>query len=182
MESLDDVAFRPMVEGDLAQLATWLSQDHVRRWWGTALTLDEARAKYLPRIRGEAPTEMFVVTNRGNDVAMMQRYRLADHAEWAEQLVTAGLELPDAVGIDYLIGELDALGKGLGTRMIQAFTAELGGDLPRTTHVVAAPQVDNIASCRALANAGFELQWSGQLPSDDPSDEGPSAVYVRALT
>lgn len=47
---------------------------------------------------------------------------------------------------------------------------------------MAAPQTANRASCRVLEKAGYELEWTGLLQSDDPSDAGPAALYVRQRT
>ena len=47
-------------------------------------------------------------------------------------------------------------------------------------NIVAAVQQGNRRSWRALEKAGFSRTWAGQLESDDPSDAGPSYVYVRA--
>lgn len=44
--------------------------------------------------------------------------------------------------------------------------------------IVTAPQADNYASRRALEKAGFTLLEERQLDSDDPSDDGPSAIYA----
>jgi aminoglycoside 6'-N-acetyltransferase len=51
---------------------------------------------------------------------------------------------------------------------------------PDVVTVVAVPQADNRASRRALEKAGFRLLGERDLDSDDPSDEGISALYARA--
>ncbi|HWB36124.1 MAG TPA: hypothetical protein VHA75_08875 [Rugosimonospora sp.] len=43
---------------------------------------------------------------------------------------------------------------------------------------MAAPQLANVASWRALERAGFSRLWAGQLDSDDPADAGPAYVYA----
>lgn len=160
-------------------LSSWLGRDHVQQWWNDPSTRDAVAAKYLPRIRGDEPTEVFVVSDGCADIGMIQRYRIADHPEWLTILGAVGFDAAAAAGIDYLIGEPDRIGRGAGTEMIRAFTDELFTDLPDVSRVAVTPQAANIASCRVLEKAGYRLMWSGELDSDDPSDEGESALYVR---
>jgi RimJ/RimL family protein N-acetyltransferase len=39
-------------------------------------------------------------------------------------------------------------------------------------------QQENIASWKALESVGFRRVWSGDLVSSDPSDRGPSFIYI----
>ena len=43
-----------------------------------------------------------------------------------------------------------------------------------------AVQQANHRSWRALEKAGYDRVFEGMIESDDPSDAGPSYVYVRA--
>ena len=84
-----------------------------------------------------------------------------------------------SAGIDYLIGDQTMTGRGLGRKMIAAFVDLLWDRYPDTTAVVVAVDQGNEASWRALEGAGFLRAWAGVLGSEDPSDEGPSYLYVR---
>lgn len=173
------VTFRAMREDDVELVAGWLSREHIRTWWSDPATPAEVAAKYLPRIRGEDPTEMFIVHHADRDIGLIQRYRIADHPEWLTILSDAGFDASSAAGIDYLVGEPDLVGRGVGTGMIQAFTERLFDDLADVSCVAVTPQSTNVASCRVLEKAGYRLVWTGDLDSDDPSDDGESALYVR---
>ena len=82
-----------------------------------------------------------------------------------------------AAGIDYLIGEAAACGRGYGTAAISMITALTFRRYPRADAIVAAPQQANVGSCRALERAGYQRWWSGLLESSDPSDAGPAYLY-----
>ena len=84
-----------------------------------------------------------------------------------------------SAGIDYLIGDQTMTGRGLGRKMIAAFVDLLWDGYPDTTAVVVAVDQGNEASWRALEGAGFLRAWAGVLSSEDPSDEGPSYLYLR---
>jgi aminoglycoside 6'-N-acetyltransferase len=115
---------------------------------------------------------VLVIELGGRPVGIIQRYLLADYPAWA-----AALDLRDAVGIDYYLGDPDLTGRGVGSRAIAGVARATLIRYGEAAQVVAAPQQDNIASWRALERAGFERIWAGQLDSDDPSDAGPAFVY-----
>jgi RimJ/RimL family protein N-acetyltransferase len=104
---------------------------------------------------------------------MIQCYRHADYPAW-----NRAVGVPTSAGIDYLIGEVDRCGHGVGSTAIAAFTTVVFDLYPDMTTVVAVPQRDNRASCRALEKAGFSLLREQDLDSDALSEGGISAVYA----
>lgn len=173
-----DVTFRPLAVEDLPLLARWLTEDHVRDWWRDPAEMVAVEEKYLPRIRGSEATQVFVISWRDTDIGIIQRYRFSDHGDWAATVSGADLAFPAAGGIDYLIGERHLTGRGIGTAAIERFSAQLFSDFEDVETIVVTPQRDNVASCRALEKAGYDLVWVGDLESDDPSDSGISSVYI----
>lgn len=165
------VALRAMTRGDLGDLVRWLGADHVSRWFaaqGTP-TLDWVTARYGPRVDGMEPTRMWVVEVNGRSVGFCQDYRLLDHPEFA-----ALTPDPEAVGVDYAIGEPHLVGEGVGAAMLWAW---LGSALRRyrgVTTYFAAPDHRNRASLRVLEKVGFEQgTWF-----DQPQPDGSSATLV----
>jgi aminoglycoside 6'-N-acetyltransferase len=172
-----NVAFRPMTYDDLPLLTRWLAEPHVREWWrGEPRDLAAVTAKYGAYLDGREKTELFVVMEGERPVGMIQRYVIADHADWAATLRPV-TNTTGAAGIDYLIGEPDAVGRGVGTAAIATLAHETVTRYGAETVVVAVQQ-GNRASWRALERAGFTRVWAGELDTDDPSDAGPSYVYV----
>jgi aminoglycoside 6'-N-acetyltransferase len=167
------IAFRPLRRDDFERLSAWQASPHVARWWQEPADLASITAEYGPVVDGTDPTEVFVIELGGRPVGIIQRYLLADYPAWG-----AALDLRDAVGIDYYLGDPDLTGRGVGSRAIDQFAQATLVRHGEATQVVAAPQQDNIASWRALEKAGFERIWSGQLDSDHPSDAGPAFVYA----
>jgi aminoglycoside 6'-N-acetyltransferase len=161
-----DVSFRPLTREDLPQLGKWLAEPQVRHWWQHDPTPEAVTADFGPGIDGSDPTRFYVVLEGTRAIGLIQSYRIGDHPEWLMALRVVNAS-HDAVGIDYLIGEVEAMGRGLGTAMIRRFVPE----------IVVAVQQDNPRSWRALEKAGFRRIWSGVLESDDPSDRGPNHVY-----
>jgi aminoglycoside 6'-N-acetyltransferase len=173
-----DIAFRPLAPADLPMLAGWLGAEHVTRWWCEPSDLASVEAKYHPRVVGADDTaEEFVIELDGRPIGLIQRYRHADSPDW-----DAAVGIPDAAGIDYLIGVPDLVGRGVGAAAIRAFVPTVLAAYPDIEVVVAVPQQANVASWRALEKAGFTRVRSGDIESDDPSDAGPSHVYARRRT
>ncbi len=85
------ISFRQLTEDDFDLLAVWLGHEHVQEWWRDPSAPTTVREKYGPRVRGEVPTEVFVVHFESVDVGMIQRYRIVDHPEWLEAWHERGL-------------------------------------------------------------------------------------------
>jgi len=169
-----DVSFRPLRRADLPLLSRWIAAPHVAPWWREDPSPDAVARAYGPALDGADPTEMFIAVVDGRDVGYVQRYLLDDYPEWA-----TGLGITDAAGIDYLIGEPDMVGTGVGTVVVGAFTAATLERYGGVTCVAVTVQQANPRSWRALEKTGYERVYAGTIDSSDPSDDGPGYVYVR---
>jgi len=165
------VALRAMTRGDLPDLLRWRSAEHVRRWWHGAEqpTMDAVTARYGPRIDGMEPTRMWVVEVNGRSVGFVQDYRLRDHPEFATLAPD-----PDAVGLDYAVGEPGVAGRGVGTAMVWAWCLRARQRYPDVGSFFAAPDHRNEASLRLLDKVGFERgTWF-----DEPQADGEVTTMV----
>jgi len=159
------ITIRPMTRADFPDVVRWQAQPHVARWWShDAPDLAGAEAHYGPALDGDDPTRMWVVEADGRPVGMLQDYRIGDHPEYA--LLTAR---PDAVGIDYLVGDVDLVGTGFGTAMLHVFLRDVvRPGYPDATEAFAAPDHRNAASLRVLEKLGFvQGLWF-----DEPREDG----------
>ncbi len=166
-------------------LAEWLAAPHVKAWWPEPHDLASVESRFLPVVQGPDPTEGFIILHDGTPVGYIQRYRLDDEPEWRRTVAPAvdaldEATLDEAMGIDYLIGDPNLVGRGLGSRAISSFVDDLWKSCGDIRLVVVAVQQLNPASWHALEKAGFQRAWAGQLDTDDPSDQGPAFVYLRS--
>ncbi|KAA1417049.1 acetyltransferase [Nocardioides humilatus] len=160
-----------MRRADLADVLRWRQASHVAKWFPSAeaVSMETIEIRYGPRIDGEAATRMFVVEAEGSPVGFLQDYRIRDHPEFAVLAPD-----PDAVGVDYAIGEVDWLRRGIGLRMLDTWSREAPRAYPDATMLFAAPDHRNLASRRLLVNAGFvEGVWF-----DEPQADGSIATLV----
>lgn len=145
------VSFRPLASADLPALVGWQRAPHVARWFGGQLDLAAAQRKYGPRIAGESPTRVHVAAVAGQDAGFLQHYRVGDYPDYA-----AATGLPDAVGIDYAIGDAGLTRRGLGPQLVWAYIRDVVRPAhPAARHVLASPDAANVPSIRALEKAGF---------------------------
>jgi aminoglycoside 6'-N-acetyltransferase len=175
------VALRAMTRGDLGDVTRWRQSEHVNRWWtGVGESTPEAvEARYGPRIDGLTPTRMWIVEANGRSVGFLQDYRIGDYHEYA--LLAPD---PEAIGIDYAIGDPAWVGRGLGVRLLWAWMLRARHRFPRATTYFAAPDHRNVASRRVLAKAGFtEGLWFDEPRPDGSLDTlvGCSLDVMRVL-
>jgi aminoglycoside 6'-N-acetyltransferase len=123
----------------------------VARWWRDRRTYPETVEHYLPSLRGEEPTDHYVIVVDGRDAGMIETYLVADHPEWAA-LVEQG---EGVAGVDLLLGEEELLGRGLGPDVLREFARVIVFARDATQAVVAAVDEENRRSWRAFEKAGF---------------------------
>jgi RimJ/RimL family protein N-acetyltransferase len=165
------IDLRAMTPGDLPLLARWLRAPHVRRWWHAdgEPTDERVVSSYGPRVDGTTPTRLWVVEVNGRSIGFVQDYRIRDHPDFA--LLTAH---PDAVGLDYAIGEPEWAGRGLGGRVLWTWLVRAVRRFPDAAEFFAAPDHRNASSLRVLGKVGFEQgTWF-----DEPQRDGRVATVV----
>jgi len=130
--------FRPLTEADLPLVATWLARPHVAQWWRGPVELEPGLRQFLAVLEGEP-------------IGYVQSYQaIAGHPEgwWLD------VDDPGVHGIDQFLADPARLGRGLGTRMVRAFVAELFTDR-RVTRAQADPSPENGRAIRCYEKAGF---------------------------
>ncbi len=165
------VALRAMTRGDLPDVLRWRREEHVRRWWAEATdpTLESVTEHYGPRIDGVEPTRMWVVEVNGRSAGFVQDYRLRDHPEFA-----ALTPDPEAIGVDYVVGESHLVGHGVGATMLWVWLLGARRRYPDVASCFAAPDHRNEASLRVLDKVGFTRgTWF-----DEPQRDGSTATMV----
>lgn len=166
-----EIDFRPLTRDDSSLLAAWLARPHVARWWNHDYTPEAIESDFGPSIDGADPTEMHSVLLDGRPIGLIQCSRFSDYPDYRQEI--GGIaEVPDgAATIDYLIGEPDLIGRGVGTAMIATFVERLWKRDPEVTSLIVAVNSANEASWRALLRAGFERVGRGELEPDNPIDD-----------
>lgn len=172
------ITFRRVTRSDFGVLAGWLAEPHVARWWNHEFTNQAVERDFGLAADGEEPSEDHIALLDGRPIGVIQYSRYADYPEYLDELSPL-LSVPDdAVSIDYLIGDPEIIGHGVGTAMLSGFTAHVWATDPRASCIIVPVCSANHRSWRALLSAGFRLVARGDLKPDNPVD-GPLHEILR---
>ena len=167
------VRFRRLEEADLPLLHRWLNEPGVIEWWeGNDVSWPAVVSHHWTDVEPEIE-HWLALDEHEKPFGWIQCYPVTADPDECEPWFQFGVQ-PSAAGIDYLVGEPAARGRGRGAAMIDAFVKQIVFGLhPEWTQVCAGPFSANKASWRALANAGFT--HIGTIA--DP--EGPCHLMMR---
>lgn len=156
---------RDLTNDDLPLIARWLRADHVRGTWGEP----DANIRLLTEPPAQGSWRAIIEAD-GRKLGLV----LWQHPT-REELDVAGLDdIPTSViDIDILIGEPDALRRGLGSSAMRTVAERALAD-PAVPFVIACVRPDNLASRRACAKAGFH---EDRVFDDVPN--GPHLLMVH---
>ncbi len=180
-----DIVFRTLTRAEFPALQRWLNTPHVYEWWGRqagrgalggagpdAATKEQVEAKYGPEVDGLGVTHRFIIDFEGAPIGLIQWYRLRDFPDYARAV---GEDPAASAGLDLLIGEPSALGRGLGSGALDKFVTDVVFAESRVTRVVAGPAASNARSIRVFEKAGFRRIRDAMVPGEPV----PAAVMVR---
>ena len=174
---LPRVELRSLRREDFPLLSRWLAEPLVARWWYDDASPDAVEADFGPVVDGEDPTAVYLAEHQGWVFGLVQVFRLDDEPEYAAELATVCPVPAGALSLDYLVGEPDARGQGLGTAMIAAAVARGFADHPDAGEVLVPVSAANEASWRALERAGGTRYAVGELEPDNPVDSRDHVVH-----
>ncbi|KAB2588849.1 GNAT family N-acetyltransferase [Streptomyces arboris] len=171
------ITWRRLTEDDFPLLISWLERPHVARWWNHDPSIEAVRRDFGPAVRGEEPSEELLAHLGGTPFGLMQRCRLADYPEYLVEVATL-IDVPSgAMTIDYLIGEPQLVGRGLGPQMIRSAVQAIWDEHPGASCVLVPVSAANRASWRALEKAGMRRVAEGELEPDNPVDGRAHYLY-----
>ena len=124
------------------------------------------------------PTELFVIETGWRPVGFIQRYRISDNPTWAAALSCdqATRALPS--GSTTRLAKSTPPAEASELRQSASSSSDTFSRYPDVDSIVVAMQQANRSSWRGSEHVGFERRWAGLLDSPDPSDAGPSYIYV----
>ncbi|HEX2540120.1 MAG TPA: GNAT family N-acetyltransferase [Caldimonas sp.] len=174
---MHELAFRNLDRRDFPFLRSWLREPHVERWWNHEVSDAALERDFGAVVDGRDPADVFIVSAGARPIGLLQRYRFADNPEYLDELAPVLAVPPEALGIDYFVGDPAALRQGLGTDMIRIAVARIWIDHPTAPAVVVPVNEANVASWRVLERAGFERVARGPLRPDNPIDRNAHFIY-----
>src|ERR1039457_6418339 len=125
-------------------------------------SLEQVRAKYVPRISGAEPSRSYIVEVDDAPTAFIQCYRICDWPDYA----IIGEQAANAAGIDLFIAERERAHRGLGPRIIREFLHRVVFREPNLDSCVIGPAQNNRAAIRAYEKAGFRYLKTISIPGE----------------
>jgi aminoglycoside 6'-N-acetyltransferase len=143
----------------------------VERWWNHEFSPEAVERDFGPVADGAEPSEDHLVLLDDRPIGLIQYSRYEDYPEYIDELRPL-LPMPEgAVAIDYLIGDPDLTGQGVGSAMIASFAEHVWSVNPQASCVIVPVNSANEASWRALLKVGFRVVAQGDLKPDNPIDD-----------
>lgn len=146
---------REFTESDLALAEAWLHKVHVRKWYEIpqlGVTLEDWMMECKERNGKYQWITHLIVMWQEKPIGLCQYYKATDSEEDFGTLPRIG-----TYGIDYLIGEEDCIGKGLGKDMLKLLVNRIFS-FPDAYRITADIDRENHASEKTLLSCGFTLQ------------------------
>jgi aminoglycoside 6'-N-acetyltransferase len=165
------ITFERLTRAHFELLSRWLAEPHVARWWNHDPSPEAVEADFGPTVDGLEPAQDHLVRADGTPIGLIQYCRFEDYPDYAAEVADAYEVDSGTATIDYLIGEPDRVGQGIGTEMIARFVDHIWANEPATTQLVVPVSSANTASWRALTKAGFRLVARAELDPDNPIDD-----------
>ena len=157
------IKFINLNESHFKLLLRWLESPHVKRWWDDDIiwNAELIKEKYQTYVEGykilklksgeviRKPINGLIIIYEETPTGYIQYY---DKDDFPSQYQSNDISKPCAA-LDYYIGEVDCIGKGIGPEVLKLFIKDV---IPKKfSHVFVAPEIDNIAAIRAYEKAGF---------------------------
>lgn len=141
--------------GDLKIMGAWLEQDYIRNFWGDPQDWIKEISENI-----SADWVKYFIVEYNTPIGFLQYYETdkAPQGEWSDEPI-------GTVGIDYLIGDIEYLGKGYGSKIVRLLV-ELIKSKKEYDYIVADPIAENVSSIKVLENNGFKLNANGLYSLD----------------
>jgi aminoglycoside 6'-N-acetyltransferase len=129
MNEQNMISFVPLQKRHFAYLAEWMQESHVWKWWGEGRqwSLQDIERKYASYVDGyklesgeKKPIHAFLIEYAGKPIGYIQYYSAFDFPRegYKVQDIWQGNSL---AALDFFIGDMAYLGKGLGAIALRLF-------------------------------------------------------------
>jgi aminoglycoside 6'-N-acetyltransferase len=144
--------FTKITKQEMPFLLEWFKAPHVSKWWPVP-SKNELFEDFLIRIRSKN-TFGYMVNLEGVPIGYIQYYFINRNFEKTGSWLPG---LPEnTVGTDQFIGDLNLIGKGLGTEFIKKFLKHLVQIEPSITTIIVDPDPQNFAAIKCYEKVGFK--------------------------
>ncbi len=148
-----ELNLRPLEKSDFTTLYRWLNAPHLKPFYmRDGISLETVLNKFSPRAGGGGDVNCVIATEDDQPFGYMQWYFNRTFPDYG----AATIRRMAGVSIDYFIGDVNFLGRQLGSKMLDALVLQTCPNLvaqDRVFHI--AHDDDNLSAIRCSTRAGF---------------------------
>lgn len=144
---MDGILLRKLEEKDIELFKKWVYREHVAKWYKEP---EEWLLEIAKRDTEYCWIQHLIVEKDGVPIGFCQYY---DYA-YGEETWHGTMNVDNTYSIDYLIGETDYLGCGLGKSIVKHLVEEIR-EKTDAAKIIVQPEPGNKASRNTLLSAGF---------------------------
>jgi len=150
-----NINFLPLSEAHFSLLLKWLEEPHIKAWWDHDInyTEDLVKEKYTSYVKGyklengeKKVIHSYIIYVDNNPIGYIQIYNAYDFTR-NKPLIDL---LKSLAAIDFFIGNIDYIGKGIGVETLKSF------DFHGYKNILVDLDMDNIAAIKTYEKAGFK--------------------------
>ena len=162
----DDAELKEMAQAASEKGIHWYYFDKTPR---LATIKNKIEKKYT-----EPRTKAMIVLVDNQPMGYIQSYPVDGNGNWTKQVKVA----ENMVSIDYFIGDLNYIHKGLGPKMILEYIEQI---IKKEGYSVAmiSPDPENIANCKCVEKCGFKYVKTVNVPYSNSKEK--EAVYIKEI-
>ncbi len=144
---MNRVSLRKLKDCDISMIEKWMYKEHVAKWYTEPI---DWLHEIMNRDTEYNWIKHFIVEAEGVPIGFCQYY---DYA-CSEETWHGSMDVQSTYSIDYLIGETDYLGRGMGTSIVLNLVNEIQNNAA-AKKIIVQPEPENKASRNTLLSAGF---------------------------
>ena len=170
------LSFRKICVEDAEMIRNWIKFNEFTRHWyyfdktpRLATIKNKIEKKYT-----EPRTKAMIVLVDNQPMGYIQSYPVDGNGNWTKQVKVA----ENMVSIDYFIGDLNYIHKGLGPKMILEYIEQI---IKKENYSIAmiSPDPANKANCRCVEKCGFRYIKTVGIPRNSSKEK--EAVYIKEI-
>ncbi len=171
-----NITFRQATVKDCHLMRDWIKQNEFTRHWyyydkvPHLTTLEKKMEKRLK----ESKTHAMIILVDDKEIGYIQSYPVDSCGTWGKKVRVAD----NMISLDYFIGDLNYIHKGLGTKILLEFIEQI---VKKENYkvVLITPDPENRANCRCVEKCGFKYIKTVNVPYVNSKEK--EAIYIKEL-
>lgn len=171
-----NITFREATFEDCKMIRNWIkTNEFTRRWYyaGIVPRLSSLQKKMAQKLQKQQ-TRVNIVLVDDFPIGYIQSYPVDGNGNWTRQVKVA----ENMVSIDYFIGDIRFIHKGIGPKMISEYIERVIKK-EKFAAVLISPDPENRASRKCIEKCGFRYVKTVGIPYN--SSKSKEAVYIKEI-